>query len=58
MNFGEGAGKEFAGGIINIHFDQQRARSEVNGVGGANEFSLELAAGKLREREIGGECRA
>src|SRR5579863_6215525 len=57
VHFGKGTGKEFASGIIHVYFDQQGARSQVNGVSSANEFSLELAAGKLRESEISGDAR-
>ncbi len=58
MNLGESAGKKLAGGIIDIHFDQQGARSQVNGVGGAHQFPLKFPAGKLRERKIGARCPA
>lgn len=36
MNLGEGAGKQLSAGIINVHFHQQGARCQVNGVGGAD----------------------
>src|SRR5580692_3352040 len=56
VNFGKCAGKQFARSVINIHFDEQRARSEIDGVGGAHQFTLEFPPGKLRQREVGGEA--
>ena len=55
MHFGVRARENFAAGVVHVHFHQQRARSDVDRVGGANQLSLEFAARKFLKREIGGD---
>src|SRR4029077_11568954 len=51
MNLTIGAGKELAGGIVHIHFDEERARVGGYRSGVPNEVAMELASGKFCERE-------
>src|SRR5229473_72832 len=57
MNLSIGAGKKLAGGIVHIHFDQERARVGGYSSGVPNQVAVELASGKLRERDIGWQTR-
>src|SRR5207244_3451240 len=54
------ARQELAGRIVNIDFDKQRTRIDVNRVGVANESAMEGLARKFVERQGGwspGACR-
>src|SRR4029077_6738691 len=57
VNFGIGTWEKLAAGVVDIHLDEQRARGQINRVGGANERPLETAAGKFGERQISGQTR-
>src|ERR1700688_2705322 len=50
------AGQEWAGGIVNIDFDKQRTRSDVNGVGVPNESAMENLAREFIESQGGGRA--
>ena len=49
MDFGVAAGKELAGGVVDIDFGEQGAGRGVDGVGRADQLAGEFAAGILRE---------
>src|SRR4029077_6602340 len=52
------AGQELASRIVNIDFDKQRARRNVNGVGVANESAMKGLAREFIEGQSGWGTRA
>jgi hypothetical protein len=51
------SGKELAGRVIDVHFHEQRARSEIDRIRRAHELPLKRLSRKFLKGEVRGEAR-